>query len=53
MFIIHPFLKGGVGWLHHGGKKSLRCFLVVGGGHEGFFMSLDRNLNAYFISKFD
>ena len=23
-----------------------------GGGHEGFFMSLNRNLNAYFISKF-
>ena len=40
-------------WLHHGGKKSLRCFLAVGGGgHEGFFMSLNRNLNAYFISKF-
>ena len=52
MFIIYPLLKGG--WLHHGGKKSLRCFLAVGGGggHEGFFMSLDRNLNAYFISKF-
>ena len=49
LFIL--FWRGG--WLHHGGKKSLRCFLAVGGGgHEGFFMSLDRNLNAYFISKF-
>ena len=42
---------GGVGgWLHHGGKKSLRSFKVAvgvgGGGYEGFFMSLDRNLNA-------
>ena len=26
--------------------------MVGGGGHEGFFMSLDRNLNASFISKF-
>ena len=49
LFIL--FWRGG--WLHHGGKKSLRCFLAVGGGHEGFFMSLDRNLNAYFIGKFD
>ena len=49
LFIL--FWRGG--WLHHGGKKSLRSFLAAGGGHEGFFMSLDRNLNAYFISKFD
>ena len=54
LFIL--FLSGQRGLATSWGEKKFEVHSSaggwVGGGHEGFFMSLDRNLNAYFISKF-